>query len=61
MCDKVCYSQKDAGSLVNSFHSRRKSDNRRKFCYAHKALMRYYFCKECGAYHVTSLKHFKED
>ena len=60
MCDKVCYSQKEAGGLVNSFHSRMKKNGSRKFHWMGKIPMRAYYCKECGAYHVTSLKHYTE-
>lgn len=60
MCDKVCYSQKEAGQLVNAFRSRRRGDHKRKFSWMNKIPMRSYFCKTCGAYHVTSLKHYIE-
>lgn len=59
MCDKVCYSQKEAGRVVNSLHKRRR-DNNRKSYWSSKIPARYYFCKECNAYHLTSLNHYEE-
>ena len=47
---KQCMSRRDAGILINRFR------HHHKVC--GKYPRRYYFCKSCGTYHVTSLKYF---
>ena len=59
MCDKVCYSQKQAGQIVNSLKHRRKNNTRKSF-WRKKIPVRYYYCKECKSYHLTSMDYFKE-
>lgn len=48
LCDvtgKICYSQKDAGSIINGARHNRKNKPKRM-----------YLCKHCNSYHLT---HFK--
>jgi hypothetical protein len=59
MCDKTCYSQKEAGELVHN-HFKRKRNGRKKFNWKSKLPVRYYFCKECNAYHLTHLDYYRD-
>lgn len=53
-CDKRCYSEREAGSILNSCKRHRNSDH----CGRNKELpRRKYWCNSCGHYHLT---HYRE-
>lgn len=45
-CGKICYTQREAGYLLNTRSSHSK--------HREKVPRRKYFCKQCGYYHLTS-------
>lgn len=47
MCNKICYSKKEAQSALNQVKHSRFRDKHRREC-------RYYYCKVCNAWHLTS-------
>lgn len=49
---KVCYSQRSAGTITHQYKGRRHGKDIRQ----NKRPVRYYYCKECGCYHLTSHK-----
>lgn len=50
---KVCYSGREAGEIINSGKRHHRSD----LCGRSKEFpRRKYFCKDCGYYHLTSMK-----
>lgn len=55
---KRCYSEREAGSIVNSCHRHRSSDHLGR----NKDLpRRKYFCSDCGSYHLTHLAKYDKD
>lgn len=57
-CDKRCYSEREAGSILNSCKRHRNSDH----CGRNKDLpRRKYWCSACGHYHLTHLPQYDRD
>ena len=57
---KVCYSKREAGSVVNAFKSRKHFRHCKKGRKGDNVPQRIYFCKYCGTYHVTHIKYIKD-
>lgn len=60
MCGKRCMSKKEACECISSFHRRLRKDGTRGKWWTHKIPIRWYWCDECKAYHVTSLNHYED-
>lgn len=55
---KRCYSEREAGSILNSCKRHRTSDH----CGRNKDLpRRKYWCDSCGSYHLTHLAKYDKD
>jgi hypothetical protein len=52
MCNKVCYSEREAHTIINA------AKKYNHYSHQKKIPKRAYYCKECRAWHVTS-KSFK--
>jgi hypothetical protein len=48
---KVCFSQRDAKNIVEKYKSIEKNKKPRRF----------YFCKDCGSYHLTHMLYWDTD
>lgn len=57
VCGKVCYSQREAGNIINSLKRHQSNDHRGR---AKELPRRMYFCSDCGCYHLTHLKKLKK-
>lgn len=57
-CEKRCYSEREAGCILNRLKHHRGSDHLGK----QKELpRRKYWCKDCGHYHLTHLPKFSKE
>lgn len=59
VCGKVCYTEREAGGLLNSLKARGSKDwvsTRRKT----KVMKRKYHCNECGFWHLTHYSYYNE-
>lgn len=57
---KVCYSEKEAGSVINSckkhYYSSRQKTHKKTF--SKKSIpQRKYYCKDCNYFHLTHIKN----
>lgn len=48
-CGKICYSRKEAGTIVNLYTRRHHRTH------AKKVPCRVYLCSQCGTYHTTHI------
>ncbi|MCF0241390.1 MAG: hypothetical protein HUK25_02060 [Treponema sp.] len=56
--EKRCYSEREAGSILNSCRRHRTSDH----CGRNKDLpRRKYWCNSCGHYHLTHTPYYTKD
>jgi len=55
MCNKICYSEREANTIINGCKRRQhsRSDGKKKIP------VRSYYCPECGAYHTTSKEEWE--
>ena len=53
MCEKIAYSYRRAGEVLNAAHKR---NTRKK-----KIPKRRYYCDKCRQWHLTSLNHWGAD
>jgi hypothetical protein len=50
---KICYSQKEAGNIIRSTKRNRKIKHRNQ-----NIPQRSYYCRHCGAFHLTHYRNF---
>lgn len=51
MCNKLCFTKKEAITTLNKIKEEKKK-------YRHEK--NYYYCHKCGAFHLTSIEEFEE-
>lgn len=62
---KVCYSEREAGSIINDckrhYHTAHMISHKKNSC-RNSIPKRKYYCKECGCFHLTHIKaHYSDD
>lgn len=59
VCGKRCYSERDAGRILNSLKRHHSNDH---LGHNKEVPRRKYFCHDCGCFHLTHMtKYYSED